>query len=178
MSIKCIKVIIRYHSLILEDNHFAKWPKSPELSTVASPRSWQKFENYQVDKISIECIKLFINSGLLGESFWQKVNFLVKMDSRNQPGSVPLILSKNQKLLKRINRMFMKYIKVIIRDYLSILGQQVDHFVKKSTFWSKWTPQISLVASPRSWQKFKNCQKGSTKCLYRVIIWNHLLICD
>ena len=30
--------------------------------------------------------------------------------------------------------MFRKYIKVIIRGYLSILGYEVDHFVKKSTF--------------------------------------------
>ena len=28
----------------------------------------------------------------------------------------------------------MEYIKVIIRDYLSILGNQIDHFVKNSTF--------------------------------------------
>ena len=44
------------------------------------------------------------------------------MDSGNQPGDVPLILTKNQKLLKTINKMFMKYIMVIIRGYLSILG--------------------------------------------------------
>ena len=36
------------------------------------------------------------------------------MDSGNQPGD---ILIKNQKLLKMVMRMFMKYPKVIIRDY-------------------------------------------------------------
>ena len=38
------------------------------------------------------------------------------MDSGNQPGDVPLILTKKLKLLKTVDRMFMKYIKVIIRD--------------------------------------------------------------
>ena len=51
-------------------------------------------------------------------------------------------------LLKRVNKMFIKYIKVIIRDYLSVLGYQMDHFVKKSTFWSKRPLEISLVVSP------------------------------
>ena len=37
---------------------------------------------------------------------------------------------KNQKLSRRVKRMFMKYIKAIIRDYLSILGYQMDHFVR------------------------------------------------
>ena len=91
---------------------------------------------------------LFINLGLQGESFRQKVHFMVKMDSKNQPSGILLILAKNKKLLKRVNRMLMKYIKLVIRDCLSFLGYQMDHFVKKSTFWSKWLPEISPVASP------------------------------
>ena len=75
---------------------------------------------------------LFINLVLPVQSFWQNVQS--KMDSGNQPGHVPLILAKIQNLLKRVNRMFMKYIKVIIRDLLSISGYQVDYFVKKITF--------------------------------------------
>ena len=33
--------------------------------------------------------------------------------------------------------MLMKYIKLVIRDCLSFLGYQMDHFVKKSTFLDK-----------------------------------------
>ena len=64
--------------------------------------------------MSMNYQSLFINLGLLGGTFWQKVHFLVKMDSGNQPFDISLILTKNQKLWKMINRMFMKYIKVII----------------------------------------------------------------
>ena len=91
---------------------------------------------------------LFINQGLLGGSFWQKVYFLVKMDFGNQLSDVPLILTENKKFLKTVHRVFMKQIKVIIRVYLSIFGYQMDYIVKKSTFWSKWPLEISLVVSP------------------------------
>ena len=48
----------------------------------------------------------------------------------------------------------MKYIKVIIKDY------QVDHFVRKSTFWTKWTPEISPLASPYSDKIYQIVKKG------------------
>ena len=47
----------------------------------------------------------------------KKSPFLVKTASGNQPGGVPLIQTKIQKLLKRIGRMSMKGINVIIRAY-------------------------------------------------------------
>ena len=37
----------------------------------------------------------FINLRPLRGSFWQKIYFLVKIDSRNQPSSVPLFPMKN-----------------------------------------------------------------------------------
>ena len=46
--------------------------------------------------------------------------------------------------------MFMKYIKVISRDYLSIFGYQMDDFGKKFTFCLKCYPGINPVASPKS----------------------------
>ena len=92
------------------------------------------------------------------------------MASGNQPGGILLILTKSQKLSKSVNRMFMKYIKVIIRDLLSILGYQVDYFVKKSTFCSKWTPEISPVASPRSWEKLKIVKKVQSAWLWSIVV--------
>ena len=59
------------------------------------------------------------------------------MDPGNQPCDVPLILTKNQKFLETFHRMFMKYIKVIIRDYLLIFGYQMDHFSQKVHFFVK-----------------------------------------
>ena len=107
----------------------------------------------RIDRMSMKCINVIIRSfiinlGLLAGSFQQKVRFLVKIDSENQTDDVFLILTKNPKLLKRVNRIVIKYIKVIIKDYLSILVYQMDHFVQKTTFWSKWPPEISPVASP------------------------------
>ena len=46
--------------------------------------------------MSMNYQSLFINLGLLGGTFWQKVHFLVKMDSGNQPGDIPLTLKKNK----------------------------------------------------------------------------------
>ena len=91
------------------------------------------------------CSGLFIKFWLQDWSFWQKVHFLVKMDYGNQPNDVSLILTKNEKFLEIVYRMFMNKIMVIIRDYLSILCYYMDHFVKMSTFWSKWLSEISLV---------------------------------
>ena len=48
-----------------------------------------------------------------------------------------------------------------VTDYLSILVYQVVHFVKKSTFWSKCTPEISPVTSSWFWQKVEKCWKGN-----------------
>ena len=70
------------------------------------------------------------------------------MDSGNPLGGVLLILKKYKIVIKRVKRMFMKYTKIIIRDNSSIFSYQMDHFVKKSTFWSKWSSEISPVASP------------------------------
>ena len=61
-----------------------------------------------------------MNLRLLGGSFWKKVNFFVKMDSGNQPGDVPLILTKNKKLLKSVKKMSFKWAKVIFSDKTSI----------------------------------------------------------
>ena len=81
----------------------------------------------RIDRMSMKCINVIIRSfiinlGLLAGSFQQKVRFLVKIDSENQTDDVFLILTKNPKLLKRVNRIVIKYIKVIIKDYLSILS--------------------------------------------------------
>ena len=46
--------------------------------------------------------------------------------------------------------MSMECIKVIIRYHSLIYDYQVDHFAKKSTFWSKWTAEISQVTPPDS----------------------------
>ena len=45
--------------------------------------------------------------------------------------------------------MFMMCINGFIGDYLLILGYQVDHFGKRSTFLSKGTQEISPVAASR-----------------------------
>ena len=102
-------------------------------------------ENYEVHQYNHK--ELFINLGLPGESFRQKVHFMVQMASGNHPGGVPLIQTKIQKLLKQIGRISMKCINVIISLFinLELLG---GSFWKKSTFWSKLTPEISLVTSP------------------------------
>ena len=62
-------------------------------------------------------IRNYLSIWLLDGSFFQKVHFLFKMASGNQPGGVSLIQTKIQKLLKRIERMCMKCINVIFRDY-------------------------------------------------------------
>ena len=51
--------------------------------------------------------------GLPGGLFWQKV----KMAVENQPTDVPLILTKNRKLLEIIYRLSMECIQVTIMDY-------------------------------------------------------------
>ena len=109
-------------SLLFGQNGLWKsaWWHSPDSNKNSKIIKTNQQNVYEVHPCN--CQSLFINLGLLGGSFCKKVHFLVKMDSGNQPGDVPLILTKNQKLLKTVNRMFMKYIKVIIRDYLSILG--------------------------------------------------------
>ena len=63
---------------------------------------------------------LFINFGLPGGSFCQEFYFLVKIDSRHQPGRVPKILTKIRKLSNRVHNMTIECIKVIIKDFLSI----------------------------------------------------------
>ena len=131
---------------------WSKWP--PEISLVACPLLKKKSKIVKTNRQNVyevhQCnyLGLFINLGLLGGSFLQKVHLFVKMDSGDQFFDVPLILTENQKLLKTGNRMFLKCIKVIIRDYLSSLGYYMDPFCKMSTFWSKWTMAISLVTSP------------------------------
>ena len=157
MFMKYIKVIIQFwdtrwiilsKSLLFGQNGLRKsaWWRPPDTNKNSKIVKRDRQNVYEVHQCNFQ--GLFINLGLLGGSFWQKVHFFVKMDSGNQPGDVPLNLTKKQKLLKMVDRMFMKHIKVIIRDYLSILGYQMDHFVKKNTFWSKWTPEISPVTSP------------------------------
>ena len=147
MSMKCIDAIFRASPLFGQNGlrKSACWrpPDSNKNSEIVKTNRQNVYKVHQCNYQG-----LFINIGLLGGSFWQKVHFWIKMDSGNQPGDVPLILTKNKRLLKTVNRMFMKYIKVIIRNYLSILGYQNDHFVKKSTFWSKRPPEFSLVESP------------------------------
>ena len=49
---------------------------------------------------------------------FQKLHFLVKIASGNQSGGAPWLKQKFQNLLKTVNRMFRKYVKVIIMDYL------------------------------------------------------------
>ena len=63
-------------------------------------------------------------------SSWFRQKAKIAQKGQHNVHGVPLILTKSQ---KRVNRVFKKHIKVIIRDYLSILVYQVDHFVKKST---------------------------------------------
>ena len=58
--------------------------------------------------MSMKCINVIIRAILLGGSFRQKVHTLVKMDSGNQPANVLLIQTKYQKLLERVERIFIK----------------------------------------------------------------------
>ena len=79
-----------------------------------------------------------------------KSAFLIKIDSIDKPNDVPLIpIEYIKKNTKRVHRMFMICINLSIMDYLLILGYQVDHFGKRSTFLSKGTQEISPVAASR-----------------------------
>ena len=65
---------------------------------------------------------LFINLGLPGGSFCQKVNFLVKIKSGNQPPVMSPDPDKKSNIVKKVEKMSFKWSKVIISGKTSILA--------------------------------------------------------
>ena len=112
ISMMCIKVIIRNYSLILDNqvDHFSK--KSSGQNGLWNSARWQPPDSDDKWKI--------VKKGLQTIYGVHQVNIFVKMASENQPDGFPLIVIKNQKLLKRVDRLSTKCIKVIIWDYLLI----------------------------------------------------------
>ena len=98
-----------------------KW--TPHISSRTSPGSDNKSKIVKKGRQIVykvyqgNYLGLFINLGLPAGSFWQEVRFFVKVASANQPGGIPLILTKIRKLLESVDRMLMMCINVIIRDY-------------------------------------------------------------
>ena len=91
------------------------WWRPPDSNKSSKIIKTNQQNVYEVHQCNYQ--GLFINLGLLGGSFCQKVYFLDKVNSGNHPDDVPLIQTKIQKLIKRFCRMFMKCINVIIRAY-------------------------------------------------------------
>ena len=107
-------------SLLFGQNGLRKsaWWRPPDSNKNSKIVKTNRQNVYEVHQCNYQ--GLFINLGLLGGSFWQKVHFFVKIDSGNQPGDIPLILTKNQKLLKSVKNMSLKWAKVIFSDEISI----------------------------------------------------------